>query len=212
MTPQEIIDKVLEDLERPDFESLAPSKFHEALRMVHSVENFQQDLAREVYPIGDLLVFEQQATFLTPARLRKIWRIYTKDSHGQELNRRFVDLRNKTEAVDYFGVKAHSTFTRFGPNITLTGISEESAEVFVEHVRFPEFTYNGTSGEWETDSWIVTESPFTVQYYLQFLLANLTDSADQKAAAQVLMASARRNLLADYVDNILEEPSNGWAY
>lgn len=212
MTPQEIIDKVLEDLERPDFETLAPAKFHEALRMAHSVECFQQDLVREVFPVEDLLIIEQQGTLTAPTLLRKVWRIYTTDQHGSVLNQRFIDLKNRASSTDYFGVKAHSTYSRFGKQITLTGISAQAANIVFEYVSFPEFSYNTATSAWETDSWILESSPFTIQWYLQYLLANLTDSEDQKAAAEVLLAAARRNLLTDYVDNILEDPDNGWAY
>jgi len=201
MTPMQIIAQVLDNLERPDLESLAISRFRPALRAAHNVEIFRRDLVSESFLLSDYVVLDGKVTLDVPERFRKLIRVYTTNAAGV-VDKEFKDLGSKIEYKTYFGFQIQQTYNIFGSSLNVNGISTDATHAVLEFARFPSFEQD-ESDEWVTDSWIAIEAPEVIEAYLQHQLAMMTEDAQQISNAEKMVQMSRRDLIAAYVEEIV---------
>lgn len=201
-TPAQIIENVLDNLERPDLQSLAVSRFSKALRSAHSIELFRRDLTSVSYTLSDYAVLNGRVGFPLPADYRKIYRIVGLDAAGIQ-QAVFEDLKSQPELRTYYGVRKQRVFNIFGAVLNLEGVDSTITAIRLEYFKFPNFVSNSQTGEYTTDSWIAADSPEVVEAYLQHNLAMLTEDSAQIASAEKLVQMTRRDLINNYVEDIV---------
>lgn len=207
MTPTEIIDQTLDILERHDLAAMALSAFNSALKSAHSIDHFRRDLVEEVFDLAEYAVVAGSVGLAVPTRLRKVYRIFTKDSAGNVLDEAFYNIGDKLELRNYFGFTEEHTYALFGPVLNIRGMSAGAAFVHVQYLAHPTYTYNPETLAWETNSWIALEAPETIVARLQHRLAQLTEDQNQINSAEKYMSLTRQELLANYSHEIMEHGS-----
>lgn len=218
MTPAEVIEPVLEILERPDLESMAYTRFNSALKSAHSIERLRQDL-RTGYILNPSAVNEV-VTFLkedTAPRSREIYSIdlyqnFTEPTPGNvivldadliTIPRPYVNVVDRIAAKDYYGYKYMHTYTLLGAIGRISGIEQGVKAIGVTYLSFPTFTRNLITSEYESDSWILTEFHEIVAAFLRQHLSTVIDSDSIKTDALREVAFQRQEFIKTYVKDIL---------
>lgn len=206
MTPSDVINEVLDDLERDDLIQVAESKFQAALKSAHAVDSFAQDLMQVDFDITNLIVNQGKTSIVPPDGFRKVWDLRTIDSSGGVFPDGFRNQRNLQTLRDYFGFQIPRTFSQFGKkNINLTGVDANASAIRLTYLSFPVVTV-ATDGTLSADSWILDEFPQMVSAYLKWYLAPVTQQEDVANAAAQQVQNYHRELLSIYVEELLGEP------
>jgi hypothetical protein len=201
MTPAEIIQEVLDLLERPDLEALAYTRFRVALRSAHNVEVMRRDLTTENFLLSDYTVTEGAVSLTLPTRFRKLYRLSSYNAAG-DVDVEFKDRGRDTELKNYWGLVYSQVYSIFGLLLNVQGISTDATHLRLQFVRYPTYEDEG-GGVWVTDSWIAIEAPELISAYLQHQLALLTEDSAQITTAEKLIQMTRRDFINSYVEEII---------
>lgn len=205
MTPAEIVAQVLDNLERPDLESMAYANLNSALKSAHGIEVFMRDLVELPFDLSAYAVVSGAVGIPLPTRLRKILRIYTTDSAGAVVDETFIPKLNSVPRLkNYFGFTIENTYSVFGNTLNVKGMSANAANLNVQYAGYPELTFDALTSIWATDSWIAVEHPEIIIAYLQHRLATLVEDQNQVASAEKFIGLHRVELLRAYADEIVE--------
>lgn len=201
MSIQDVVDNVLEDLERPDLERLALRKLGSALRTCHAVDDFARDIHKELVLPADYIALQANTSIPIPERLHKILRVCQAqeqfDGSWLEVSPDFEFLGMNRDLRSYFGVAITKTFAQIGNAITVNGVDDKLA-IIVQHLKYPRYAQNQATQQYETDSWILEERQDVVEAALSVEISRLVlDTTIQQVAMQN-WAQKRLELLTQY--------------
>lgn len=201
MTPQEIVDEVLLDLERPDLEQQAFAKLRGTLQSVHGVEVFRRDLVEyvETAPV----ILDSKTTFTLPPRLKKIIKIEGLDATGAVVGCEFKDLMGRAELRDYWNFKYEQTYSILGSMLNINGISSEIVDFRITYQARPSYEFDALTEVWSTDSWIAVEMPDPILHQLKWQLAKLIAEPELIGSSQQAWLVARAELITQYAGEIV---------
>ena len=207
MTPEELISRVCDDLERPDLTDMARARLLQSLYETHAIDFFERDKVSE-----DTAVVVNQAylDIAKPARFRKLASVQALDAAGSVVFEKFVNRGVNKDAKNYFGITEPNTYRVNSTNIRIDFSSTiaNSLGTAITHIRlwywqFP--TWAVANSVATSDSWILTEYPFPV---VDDLCARLSSTVDDDTSYQKFKAArdeGRRFLLTNYPADIPTE-------
>lgn len=162
-TPRQIIDNVLDSLERPDFLSKAEKGFASALKSCHGISRFQRDLKTKIVVSPSYSAANQQTTIPIPGGMREIesfnfWKTYTTFPSDETLHGiKFKNSLTNITLQDYYGFKEQYTYFLRGTDLILSGLDNSIAAISVNALYWPTFVYDVGAQDYITDSWIAVE-------------------------------------------------------
>lgn len=203
-TPRDIIDSVLEDLERPDFQVKAEKEFYSALKAAHGIALFQRDLKSKLVTTITYSAANAQTSIPLPAGIREIhkfrfWQTYTTVPSNEILQEaKFKNAILDAALTDYYGFKEQYTYFIRGNELILSGLPEQVAAINVTAIYWPTFVFDSLAGDYVSDSWILQEYSSVVRAYLFLALSRKQSNNDIKASAAAFWQEQYNSFLTTY--------------
>jgi hypothetical protein len=197
MTPLEIVTAACSYYSRPDLVTpILTSQFANFLRDAHAIDNWAKDrrLLYVLNPTSNNGVVSVNLQTVLP-NLRDIISIVPYSNYSQigsvitpmdlvKLYQKYISA-DKTDMYNYYGAKRTHTWQILGANLSITDVDASTLCLEVLAFMYPSYTQNLINGQWETDSWIMTEWPNLLQCYCnRFVSLKLKDRELQNAAIQ----------------------------
>lgn len=205
-TPAEMVASVLDRFSRYDLEDKVMGRFPRALQSAHSTNDFRRDL--KTINVYDPLVSSGISTISVSAdlpRLRKIKGIATYAGYetvglvNVPNNPHLTAFKDLTLGeFNYYGFANRQTWILAGNVLNLNGVESNTRAIGIMGLFFPSYALNGLTDEWETDSWLMIESPDIVEAYLNLYVAQVIQNDKQIRTYQEALALARNELLRTY--------------
>lgn len=223
MTPDEIINNVCEEYERPDMVYKLSNKFPFCVRSAHSVERFARDMTEASLvgfsintsdPRNPGLVQVTQDDNLPRCReVRYIipYRTYTEPSPGVIIPgelipgvRDFVPTHERVAVRDIYGYIIPNTFSQLGNVLSITGVDTNATCLVIGYLSFPNTFFSSEEDSWMTDSWILRDFPELIAAYLGRELAKMVDSRTMLSSAMDKLSQTRADFIDVYSHQVLK--------
>jgi len=200
MTPAEVISEVLDEIERPDLESMAQIRLQHSVYETHAVAFFDRDkveLDTAVVPNQSYLEIPR------PSRFRKLACIQALNAAGEVVSDDFKEKGLKKQVTNYFGFIEPNTYRISGSVIRVDFASPCGEAISTIRVIYWEFpTYSITAGVITCDSWIMDQYPQPIVADLCLRLAGTTDDDSQFTKLRLMREEGRMHLFNNYPSDI----------
>lgn len=213
-TVNESIDKVLDDLSRPDLTDRALRQFPQCLQSAHSTESFRRDV-KTVSIANPAIVSNivQLTTTLDLPKLRGVRKVecFTAFTLGDGdvvipsgliTPNTFVDLSDANSEFNYYGFGYAQSYVLLGNTLTIKGVDTTTLAISVTGQHWPSYALNELINEYETDSWLMLEFPQIVEAYLRLFVTRLAKDKDGMAIEMSSIQQLKLELLHAYPQEI----------
>lgn len=200
MTPNDIVDAVLDEIERPDLATMAQIRLQQSIYETHAIAFFDRD---KTYLDTPVVPGQSYLNITRPARFRKLACIQALDSAGNVVFEAFKDKGLKKEVTNYFGFQEVNTYRISGNTIRVDfspSLGVDYANVRVWYWEFP--TYSVTGGTIGSSSWICTEFSGVIIADLALRLSGATDDDTAFQKQRIAREEGRDFLLHNYPTDV----------
>lgn len=202
-TSSEIVEQVIDELERPDLFNKIAANFPAAVRSAHRVGEYRKDLklayltsftnvdgvvksiigtdlpnTRKFYHFHEYASFTQVGTAIYPQNP-----VYL----GPYTERQGVEM-----VRDYYGFEKTKVYSQVGRELILSGVSSQATCIETLALVWPNVVYNSLTQEYDADSWIMEECPELIQAYLRVRAAEILKSREHLQLAMNSLQSVRK--------------------
>lgn len=199
-TLEEIVENVLDMIDRPDLLQLARKRMRNVLKSCHASADFHRDLVQTSMVAASV----DETTLVLPTNYRKLFKCAGYDS-GLELMRVEYEQQGIIPNLSYFGfVQPKNSYSLRGGSIFFRHTSPVPAYVAAWYFKYPTFEVSTgveTLGQITTDSWVLQNYSEALEQGLLFELAKAVEHKTYLSSA----GGAYQQALLTMLENELVE-------